>query len=226
MGACNSGGVVLPLVEKGAGLLPGERAVMEAHAVHGEDGLGLLAVEQAVLQRRKLFKLADAGLGALHDPGGRKLFYQFGHHGLFDLVGVGGLGQSLEHQDVVVAVHDEAGEFVGFAENHAVGVGVPDHLSPVFDRVAHSLAHQPGEVFDLGRGKQAQRDLRSCAVEGITQEPATLALDLDQGARSGAFGRNHVGAVDPGMPGPQAGHGACIHHHGRSRVLGHRGCGF
>ena len=43
VGVVGGGGIVLTLVEEGAGLLALESVVMELHAVHGEGGGGLAA---------------------------------------------------------------------------------------------------------------------------------------------------------------------------------------
>src|SRR5664280_1542198 len=59
-----SGGVVLALVEEGAGLLPAESVEVEAESVHGEEGAGSLAAHQLRLARRQLLQFADVGIDA------------------------------------------------------------------------------------------------------------------------------------------------------------------
>ena len=60
MGVLGSRGIVLTLVEKGAGLLAFEAVEMELHAVHGEGGCGLVSVHEAGGAGWKGFQFADA----------------------------------------------------------------------------------------------------------------------------------------------------------------------
>ena len=47
LGVTRGRSVVLALIEEGAGLLSLQRLVVKAHPVHGEDGAGLFALNQA-----------------------------------------------------------------------------------------------------------------------------------------------------------------------------------
>ena len=69
VGVLRGGGVVLALVEKGSGLLAFEGVEMELDAVHGEDGRGLFALQQAGRTRRQILEFADARVHALDDGG-------------------------------------------------------------------------------------------------------------------------------------------------------------
>ncbi len=60
-------GVVLPLIEEGASLLPFERVEVKLHAVHGEDRRSLLSCHQAGGSRRQLFQLSDSRIDALNN---------------------------------------------------------------------------------------------------------------------------------------------------------------
>src|SRR5664280_2620663 len=68
------GGVVLALVEEGAGLLPAESVEVEAEAVQSEEGAGSLAAHQLRLAGRQLLQFANVGIDALDDAGLGKVF--------------------------------------------------------------------------------------------------------------------------------------------------------
>ncbi len=109
MGVEGGGGVVLALVEECARLLTLADVEMKADAVHGEDGGGLVALEQAGRARRQLFQFPDVGIDALGDGSGLELLGKLGEQCLANRFGVHGLGEDLQRKDVVVAVDDQAG---------------------------------------------------------------------------------------------------------------------
>ncbi len=59
---------------------------------------------------------------------------------------VHGLGEDLQRHDVVVAIYDEAGQKIGFAEDDAVGVGILDKFCAVGDGGANALRYQCGQI--------------------------------------------------------------------------------
>ncbi len=89
------GGVILALVEKGPGLLAGAGVVVEADAVHREDGAGFVSEQQAGFSRCQLLKLANAGLDPLGNSGGMESAGQFREDCLADRLAVHGLSQHL-----------------------------------------------------------------------------------------------------------------------------------
>ncbi len=158
--------------------------------------LSLFALQQSGGSRWKLFEFAHAGIDALNDGGRLQGLAQFGHDSAADGLGVHGLGKDLEGKDVVVAVDDEAGEEVGLAEDHAIGVGVFDELLAIGDGLADALADEGGKIRDGGVRKHADGDLGGAAVEGGAQRLSAIVGDADQRARGDAVGGD-VGAVDP-----------------------------
>ena len=70
---------------------------------------------------------------------------------LADRLRVHRLGEDLDGKKVVVAVDDQAGKEVAFAEDHAIGIGVAHHPFAIGDCVLNSLAHQAGQVIDRVR---------------------------------------------------------------------------
>ena len=123
VGVLGSGGVVLALVEEGSGLLAFEGVEVELDAIHGKDGRGFFALH------RTGGVAADPRVG---EPVGRRarrsrpdaacpsaLSQRLAHY-----LRVHGLSEDLHRENVVVAIDDETGKEIGFAEDDAVGVGV------------------------------------------------------------------------------------------------------
>ena len=163
-GVAGRSGVVLALIEKGAGLLAFQGVELEADAVHGERCRALLSVEQRGRARGQALQFANAGVSSLHHGGGMQVFAQRGHNGLPHGIGIHTLGENLQRENVVVAIHDESRKKIGFAENEAVGVGVADQRLPVGNCVGNALAEQGREVRHRLRRDQADRNLRGAGV--------------------------------------------------------------
>ena len=103
----------------------------------------------------------------------------------------------MQREDVAVAVDDEAGEEVGFAEDDAVGFGVCYQGLAVGDGGGDSLAKQVGKISDWVVRDHADGDLGRAGVERGAEGLATVVGDADEGAGLDAFGGDDVGAVDP-----------------------------
>ena len=173
------GGVVLPLIEEGPGLLAFEAVVMEADAVHLDQGGTFLAPEQARLPRGQLLEFADAAVHALDDARGFEFGGQCFNHDLADGLGIHGLGKNLDREHVVVAIDDEARQKISLAEDDTVGVGIRDELLAVGDGGTNAIGDQGRQVGDFIARDHADRDLRRAAVEGRAQELAAEIEDPD-----------------------------------------------
>ena len=176
-GVVGGGGIVFALVEEGSGLLAFEGVIVELELVHGEGGGGFFALQQAGDARGKSFEFADAGVDALEDRGGSEMLGECGEDGFANGVGVHGLGEDLEGEDVAVAIDDEAGEKVGFAEDEAVGVGIVDYVLAVGDGVGDAVAQKCGEIRDWIGRDHADGDLRGTRVEGRAHGLAAMIGD-------------------------------------------------
>ena len=126
---------------------------------------------------------------------------------------VHGLGEQLAAQNIVVLVNDEAGGDVGFAEEHAEGVGIAHHALTIRDGLADAVTQQLGILRRLHRiGRDhAQRNLRAGAVERRSVRLAALVFYPQQRARRGLVEPLDVRAEDPGMATAQPRYGMCIH---------------
>src|SRR5207253_4441472 len=94
---------------------------------------------------RQLLKLAHSRIDPFHNGGRVQPAAELRHEGLPRRLAVHGLGEHLERDNVVVAVHDQAGEEVGLAENQPVGIGVADHEVSITQRFPDSLAKRSEE---------------------------------------------------------------------------------
>ncbi len=172
------GDVVLALVEKDAGLLPVEQVGFESEAVHS-DGNGLVegAGEDSDFAR-EFFEGSDGGIVTGDDGAGGELSLESSDD--FRGGAVHGLIESLESEDVVVAVDDEGGKAIRFAVDHAIGRGVFD------DGPAKEFGRgEAGSEVDGrdGAGEHAQGDLRGGAVVGLADELIAVVDDADGVAR-------------------------------------------
>ena len=155
--------VVLALVQKRSGLLPAERVIMKLYAVHGKDGRVPAAMSQAGFPGRQLLQLADALVRSLHNVLRPGQLLHGGDNGLLPLRPVPCLGEHLKSVDVVVAVHDQPGQAVGFAEDEAAGVRFAHRLPAIRPGFRHALPQQLEQlVFRVEQlpSQQPQPDLR------------------------------------------------------------------
>jgi hypothetical protein len=113
-------------------------------------------------------------------------------------------GEELHHQQVVVAVDDQAGQAVAFRVHHAPGVAAlvqAQHVAAQ-GRGGADLAREPGRVDRLVRigGEHAQGDARMAVVEAAADPGAGVVDDVDDAARLGLHGGlvDHL-LEDPGM---------------------------
>ncbi len=81
---------------------------------------------------------------------------EFFENCLADGIGVHGLREDLEGKNVVVAIDDESGEKIGFAEDQTVGVGVADDGLAIGDGVGDSLAKQRRKIGDRIRRRSCE----------------------------------------------------------------------
>ena len=107
---------------------------------------------------------------------------QLGSKSLAHDLGVHGLGENLHRENVVVAIDDEAGQEIGFAEDHAVGIGVVDDRLAIGDGIGDALAQQRREIGDRLVRDQADGDLRGAGIERGAEGLAAMIGDGDQRA--------------------------------------------
>ena len=138
---------------------------MKAHAVHGENRARLFADQEAGFARRQLLEFADMGVHALRDGDRLQLFGQLVDQGVPGRLCVHSLGEDLQGKDVVIAVDDEAGKKVAFAEDEPIGVGVANQLFAISQGVADPFAQQSGKVRDRAGGNHPESDLGTAGVE-------------------------------------------------------------
>ena len=103
---------------------------------------GLFALQQAGCAGRKSFQFADAWVDPLDDRSWVQSVGEFREDRLADGIGVHGLSENLQGEDVAVAVNDQPGEEIGFAENYAIGFGVVDQRLAIGDSIGDALAKQ------------------------------------------------------------------------------------
>ncbi len=220
------GGVVFALIEKRAGLLAFEAVVVKADTIHSDLGRTLLSPQQSRGKRRQLFQFADTGFDALDDSSWPQLGFlaQRVDNGLAHGLGIHGLREDLQRDHVVIAVDDEAGQKIGFAENDAVGVGIGDKFLAIGDGGANAFGDERGQIVDRAVRDHADGDLRRRTVKRAAQEFAARIEDADDGAGSRALrsdgGFDDIRPIDPGMPRLQTSGSAGGKFHERLRMLG------
>ena len=124
-GIAGGGAVVLALVEEDAGLLAVQQVGRQAQAIHFDgNAIGNLAGERR-RSRAAVLLGAHRNVVARDDALGLEDLFEAG--GDFGLGGVHPLVQGLHDEVVAVAIDHQGGEQVGFAVDHAVGVGIADH---------------------------------------------------------------------------------------------------
>src|ERR1700722_9122776 len=165
LGVLSGGGIVFALVKESSSLLAFEGVVAELHGVHGEGGARFFALQESGRARRKSLQSAYAGVDALNDgcrvqPGG-----ELAEDRLADGVGVHGLGEDLQREDVAVAVDDQAREEIGFAEDDAVALGVVHQRLAIGDGLGDALAKQGWKISHWIVRDHADRDLRGARVK-------------------------------------------------------------
>ena len=104
--------------------------------------LCLLALQQSGGSGGQLFQLPHAGIDTLGDRRRFQPLGQFGNDNLAHRFRIHRLGQHLQRKQVVVAIHDQAGQEIGLAEDDAISVGVAHHSLAISDRVLNALPQQ------------------------------------------------------------------------------------
>jgi hypothetical protein len=140
------GGVVFALVEEGSGLLAFEGVEVELDAVHLEGGRSLLALAAGRTRAQEAFPVRGrearrARRSRLASVSRSTRRERFGAPGSASIAWV----RICKRENVVVAIDDQAGQKIGFAEDDAVCVGVVDDGFAVGDRLSDALAEQGGK---------------------------------------------------------------------------------
>ena len=162
-------------------------------------------MQQAGGAGRKSFQVRGRGVDPLDDGSRVQSVREFFEDRLADGIGVHGLGENLQGEDVAVAVDDQSGEEIGFAENYAIGFGVVDQRLAIGNGIGDALAKQGWKIGDRIGRDHADRDLRGTRIESGAERLAAMIGDANQRAGRNVFGGDDVGAVDPDMAIFQAG---------------------
>src|SRR5690606_14118212 len=195
---------VLALVGEEAGLVRAGRVGAEAHAMLGDHRRlrrTAPAVDRAVVEALLLLHMV---LGEAVDPRAGEVHPQ----GLVDPLAVAphAGAEELHHQQVVVAVHHQAGQAVALGVDHAPGVGDLVQLQhlPAQGHGVADAALEPGRVHrDVRVGlEDAQGDARVAVVEAAADELAIDVEGIDDLAGAQPGGRLlHDLLEDPGVAG-------------------------
>src|SRR5690606_27567457 len=182
---------VLALVGEEAGLVRPGRVGAEADPVLGDDGRlrrAATAVHRAVVEALLLLHVV---LGEAVDARAGELRLQRGVDPLAVAPHAG--AEELHHQQVVVAVHHQAGEAVALGVDHAPGIG---HLVQLQHLAAqgHGLADPAREPVRVHRHRRvglqdAQGDARVAVVEAAADELAVHVVGVDDLTRARPLGR-------------------------------------
>ena len=178
--------VVLPLVEEGAGLLPGEQVEPEAHRP-----LADLHRARVLPQRPTPFTWASPSSSrtrtSFRSSTARSPSSAAEQRGQQLLAPLGPGHQRLDHPHVAVAVGHQPGQQVGLSVNHAPEGLLAEGAPPQPRRRGDA----PGEEALVDRllvaGEQADGDLRALRPEGLALEAAPPVHQ-----------RHHVAAGGPG----------------------------
>ena len=128
------------------------------------------------------------------------------------------LGKHLDGKQIVVTVHDQAGQKVAFAEDHAIGVAVVDHAFAIADGFLNTFPQQAGRSFTGVGRNHADGDLRGAAVERGAQKFAAIIGDAHAVPGRNSVCGDDVGAIDPDVAVLQAlGAAARDFHDGKRR---------
>ena len=93
-----------------------------------------------------MLKFSNASIHALHDSRRLQFFAQSLQDGFAHGCGVHGLGQDLKREHIVIAIDNEAGQKISFAEDDAVGVGIRDEFLAVGDGGTNALRDQRRQI--------------------------------------------------------------------------------
>ncbi len=206
------GQVVLPLIEKGASLLPLEQVVNEGNAIFlGRNLGGNLAVKDAhaLLQA---FEKAHLRIVALEDAARRKQLDENLDDEALDAFGP--LAERLHYEIVSIAVDDEGGQQVRLAIDEPAGLRVFDDERAIGRRATEAFDEERAIDGPVLARQQAHRDLGFIAVERATLEVAAPVDQADDGARL-RLRRAHVAPVDPQMARAQSFDTSGADHRGR-----------
>ncbi len=130
-------------------------------------------------------------------------------------LGIHGLRKDLHGNNVVIAVHDQPGQEIGFAENHAVGIRIANHGLAIGDGIGEARAKQRRKIANRLLRDHSNSDLRRTGIERTAEALAAVIHYADQRAGGNAIGRNDVGPIDPDVTVFQAGSAARRNFDGR-----------
>jgi hypothetical protein len=130
-------------------------------------------------------------------------------------------GGDLDHQHVLVFVHDQAAEEIALGVDRAIRRSAGHVAFAHGARGADALLEEVGVRLHAVHVQHADLDLGAGIVEAHAEHPVAGVLHLDEVAVVGGTGQAmHGGGVDPGMAGDDAVGFAGLENEGRERSHG------
>ena len=203
VGVAGSGGVVLALIEKGSRLLAAERVEVKADAVEGEDRCSTVRPESTAIRAPEAaptggcagprVRTGCSRENARPSPPSRRRRRSSRSNAWVS---------TCMDEHVVVFVDDQAGQQVGFAEDHAVGIGVAGELLAELHRAVDALAQKRQKLAfsdDLPTSAAGSRSARSCCRAPSRACRPRSSCTCTNAPGGDVAGLRQVGAIDPEM---------------------------
>lgn len=195
--------VIRLLIQVEPRLVTAERVRLEGQAVQLHIDVAFHGTGDDAVRIRQALELAGGQLVAFHDGAGGEDALQRGDD--LRLAHVHAEGGSLEHQHVLILVHDQAAEEIALRIHHAEGRGL-GHVLLADGQRGPDAPLEEGEVHLLAlMGDEAHVDLGLGIVKADAEEPLAMILHLHDVAGFGGLGEAQDGrGVNPRMPGQNA----------------------
>ena len=147
----------------------------------------------------KTLEFARRDVVALNHSARRKDLLESGDDHRFTLVHAERRG--LQHQHILVFVHDESAEKIALGIDHSEGSGFRQMLFPHLQRCANALLEKRFIHGDPLRREHPDVDFRFRIVETDAEQTLAMVFDLDKLAVSGRLRKPQDGAlINPRMP--------------------------
>jgi len=183
VGVLGGGGVVFTLIEKGPSLLACERLNLNwtAFMLNMVEVFSPCSRPEARGGSSSSWRTRGSTRSTIE--AGVQPLRQLGNHGGAYQLGIHGLGENLQRENVVVAVDDQARQEISFAEDDAVSIRVVDKRLAIGNGISDALAKQGREIGDHVMRNQADGDLRRAGIERTPEKLSAMICDCDE--RSG-----------------------------------------